>query len=322
MSCLKKNKFAEQSRDLLSLADLHEELEEKKAKSKIMIVPVLMIILGILLILSGIFYKDIESFLKKNFNKPTKTEKKDEKDPSLTTYECTSTSNDNTLGLTKKNVTTYNFKDNLRYFSLLGIGIFVSITIGSKVVLYLYNMYQSFMLILFIGLLSCSLIKLYINTDGKNNILIVIITCIITILFKNVSFPIYIYKNTFNDNLYVFILGIIESLSLTIPGLIGSSIYLLLGTYNLILNIYSHIFNITSFYFFSALLIGLLINIRLIYYLLKKHPLIIKNVILIFSISSLIYLIIYFIRISELKYIFVYMILFLLGFISSVFFTG
>ena len=55
-----------------------------------------------------------------------------------------------------------NFKDNLRYFSLLGIGIFVSITIGSKVVLYLYNMYQSFMLILFIGLLSCSLIKLYI----------------------------------------------------------------------------------------------------------------------------------------------------------------
>ena len=215
-----------------------------------------------------------------------------------------------------------NFKDNFRYFSLLGIGIFVSITIGSKVVLYLYNMYQSFMLILFIGLLSCSLIKLYINTEGKNNILIVIITCIITILFKNVSFPIYIYKNTFNDNLYVFILGIIESLSLTIPGLSGSSIYLLLGTYNLILNIYSHIFNITSFYFFSALLIGLLINIRLIYYLLKKHPLIIKNVILIFSISSLIYLIIYFIRIIELKYIFIYMILFLLGFISSVFFTG
>lgn len=110
---MKKNKFSEQSRDLLSLADLHEELEEKKAKSKIMIVPVLMIIFGILLILSGIFYKDIESFLKKNFNKPTKTEKKDEKDPSLTTYECTSTSNDNTLGLTKKNVTTYNFKDNL-----------------------------------------------------------------------------------------------------------------------------------------------------------------------------------------------------------------
>ena len=58
---MKKNKFSEQSRDLLSLADLHEELEEKKAKSKIMIVPVLMIIFGILIILYGIFYKDIEN---------------------------------------------------------------------------------------------------------------------------------------------------------------------------------------------------------------------------------------------------------------------
>ena len=108
---MKKNKFSEESKEILSLGNPHEEIQQQKKHKKTLIIPFIFIICGICLILSGIFYKDIEKIFNKYANPPKEEIKKEKTDVKVLTYNYKNS--DKTLGLENKKTIIYKFKDNL-----------------------------------------------------------------------------------------------------------------------------------------------------------------------------------------------------------------
>lgn len=142
---MKKNKFSEESNNLLSLGTLHEEVIKEKERKKIGKLPIVLIIIGLILILVGFFYKDIDSFIKKYTNKKN-TKEQVKKDPSISYYDCTSNKDDSTLGINKKVDKKYEFKDNkLRKVSeIITMSILDnSYEIGSNNIEIYYNKYDT-----------------------------------------------------------------------------------------------------------------------------------------------------------------------------------
>lgn len=108
---MKKNKFSEESKEVLNLGNLHEELQQEKKRNKTFLIPIILIFCGICLIASGVFYKDIIKVLNLDHSK-TKEEIKKE-NTGITILTCNYSNNDETLGLKKEKTITYRFKDNL-----------------------------------------------------------------------------------------------------------------------------------------------------------------------------------------------------------------
>lgn len=108
---MRKNKFSEESQDLLNLGTLHEEVEKKKVRQKIGKLPIFLIIIGISLMLIGFFYNDIEKFVKQLVDK-TKTKQVVKKDSTITYLDCVYDKDDSSLGLNKEINIKYEFKNN------------------------------------------------------------------------------------------------------------------------------------------------------------------------------------------------------------------
>lgn len=109
---MKKNKFSEESKEVLNLGNLHEQLQQEKKHKKTFIFPLILIFCGICLVTSGIFYKDIIKILNLDHSKDTKEEVIKE-NKGITILTCTYSNNDETLGLKKEKTITYRFQDNL-----------------------------------------------------------------------------------------------------------------------------------------------------------------------------------------------------------------
>ena len=108
---LKKDKFSDASKDLLSLGEVHEEILEKKQLEKQSIIPIIMIAIGIVLIIIGTFYTNIDKFIKSIT--PKKEVKEVVKEEGVTYLTCEYKNNDEPLGIEKDTIIKYEFKDNL-----------------------------------------------------------------------------------------------------------------------------------------------------------------------------------------------------------------
>ncbi len=191
-------------------------------------------------------------------------------------------------------------KNNLKFLGLLGIGIVLSIILGSKIVIYLFNNYYSVTLAFFLGLIISSIIdygkKL---TYNLKNILIIlgVILIFLTISFNN-NLDSYQLTNTYKDTLMFFLGGIIEIISSIIPGISGTALLMNIGLYQEVLNLFSNIYNFNyilnnfNLYFGYGLGMGLsfIFITSLINYLFKHHLKITELLIMGFSLSSLILL--------------------------------
>lgn len=89
---------------VLNLGSLHEEVEKEQQQNKIKKLPVLLLALGILLILVGVFYKNIVNFIS---DKANKEEEKPITDND--TLKCNKKYNDSTTGISNEVITTYYF---------------------------------------------------------------------------------------------------------------------------------------------------------------------------------------------------------------------
>ncbi len=182
-------------------------------------------------------------------------------------------------------------KESFQYLFPIFLGIALSIILFSKIILFFYTYHKMSTTSLFLGLLIGtipSLLKEKIHLKKFNYIYILIITSILIILTSKVSLNEFIITSN-KSYIWVFILGMIDAISMIIPGLSGTAIFLMLGSYTFILNLFSNPFNdIVSLIAFSlGFIIALLILINLLNYLFKKHPKITWNIILIFIIYSI-----------------------------------
>lgn len=154
-------------------------------------------------------------------------------------------------------------KDSIKFLIPLSLGILVSIVIFSKVLYFLIANYYYIFKWIFI-ILICLGIPDIVKKTNKYSISIIVF--LIYIIFFNLTH----IDLSFN----YFVLGIIESISIIIPGISGSAIYMSLGVYDEILYMFSNLYVIISFKFIHYMLgviITSLLLIKIVNYCLKKY---------------------------------------------------
>ena len=205
--------------------------------------------------------------------------------------------------------------NNIIFLFKISIGILISIILGSHILYYFFYKYYSYIIFIFLGLIMGS-VKEVKFMSKKKYWYISIICFFIMYIFSKINFSV-----KFNNNylfLY-FISGFIESLSSIIPGVSGTALLMSIGMYDKVLYIFAHIYtfynNFTTIIPFAiGIVMGLIVSIKLISILIMKFKNQMNNAILGITYSNII------IMIEKakinIKYIPIYMLLFVLGYFS------
>lgn len=198
------------------------------------------------------------------------------------------------LGVYKNAIDAINniFKDkkNFTYLLILGLGIIISIVFGSNIINYLLKTCYLLTMLLFIGLMIGGIPSLFLKVKGKFNkkiVLIVILLMIFTLFFDINKVSVNI---DLNNKFIIFLLGIIDSITMIIPGISGSAVLMLLNSYEFVLESISSIDINILIPFIFGLLTGVILLIKLINYILKKYEILSYTIILIFMLISILML--------------------------------
>ena len=156
-----------------------------------------------------------------------------------------------------------NFKNNIIFLTKIGLGILLSIILGSNVLSHLLNNYYKLTVYIFSLLL---LTGIPVIVKEIKNYIIVIITFILYILIM--------YLPSINISTNYYLIGFIEAFTTIIPGISGTALLMSLGIYDEYLDLFSNIylFEFNKLLpFILGLIIGGLIIIRFIDYCFKKY---------------------------------------------------
>lgn len=163
-------------------------------------------------------------------------------------------------------------KNSFKYLFPLGVGIIISIVLFSKVISLCLNKYYVITMLFFIGLIVGGIPDV-LNKVSKRNYYISIISCIVFtgIAIFNVNNS-YVIKDNFIDFIVYFMSGMIETLGTIVPGVSGTALLMIIGTYDSIIYAVGNVTNIKLLIpFILGILISLLLLIRLIDYLFNKY---------------------------------------------------
>lgn len=192
------------------------------------------------------------------------------------------------LGLYEKGIDAINnytkdIKGNTIFLLTLGSGVGLAIIFMSGIIKSSLALYYLPTMIFFIGLISGGLSLLFREVEGSFNkknifIFIIVIVFILMLNFLKNKNDIQVENNLIGYIVY-FAIGIIDAGTMIIPGISGTAILILLGCYNLMLELFSSLSNINNviininfiFSFVMGLLIGILIFVKLINYLFTNH---------------------------------------------------
>ena len=170
---------------------------------------------------------------------------------------------------------------NISFIIKLCIGFLLAIILGSRIIKYFISNYYIYTMYLFIGLIMGTIPSIIKETKiNKKSIIYIILG--FTILFS-INF---IKLNT-NLNSY-FLLGIIEAISIIIPGISGTAIMILLGNYESMLNLFINPFTYKFIIFIFGLLLGVILISKFVNYVINKYKNMSYSLITGFLISSII----------------------------------
>lgn len=174
-----------------------------------------------------------------------------------------------------KRINFYSF----RFLFSLFLGIIIGIVVFSKTIIWLLNVFYFPTMLLFVGLIIGGLPDIILkikNCDAPLALLKGKIIFLLSFLFS--YFITFLGNLNFepSDNiLTVFVLGLIEAFSSIVPGISGTAIFMSLGAYDYLLNLYSNIFNPNYFYYTCVFIVGVLVSTyviaKIITYLLKNY---------------------------------------------------
>ena len=180
-------------------------------------------------------------------------------------------------------------KKNFMFLMYLGIGFVISIVTMSNVVIYLMNNVYFWTMLLFVGLIIGGMSDIINEVKDKINIKNVMYMSISTLIVLFLS------KNNISINISynfitIFILGMIESFTMIVPGISGTAIHLMLGSYDFIMNMFSKLIIKDLIPFILGMIAFTLLFIKIISFILKKYKIESYYAIIGFTISSIIYL--------------------------------
>ncbi len=197
---------------------------------------------------------------------------------------------------------TYFFKDiprNVVYFLSLGIGVMLSILFGSKIVLFFLNYAYSPTIFLFSGLVMGAVPTIRRKIKNKNLSYVCIL--LFSILFLNIILSLkggssFVYHNNIIGNFQVALIGFLEAFTMIVPGISGTSLFISLGYYSFIMELFSNIFSVLQtniqipLLFALFFLIGVYTISIFMHYLLEKKEGLTYTLILAFSYSALFFM--------------------------------
>lgn len=167
-------------------------------------------------------------------------------------------------------------KNNTIYLFSIFSGVIISILLFSKLILYFYTKYHYITLFIFAILILTGIKDIYLK---GHVFFITLLSFIIPVLLIRIPITI---------NISYFTMGIIESLSMIIPGVSGTAIFVSLGAYEKMLLLFID-FNLKNlFLFFIGFSISSLIAVSIINYLFKVYKKETYSAILGFLLSSIV----------------------------------
>ena len=189
-------------------------------------------------------------------------------------------------------------KNNFLFLLKLGIGIMIAIILFSKIINYaLFNFYLPTML-LFIGLIIGGIPNILKEVKKEVNLIninLMLIPIIFILLVAILSSHLKLNNVSHSKVMILGLLGIIEALTMIIPGISGTMILMMLGYYNLIIESFGNLTRpdlfISSlgvlFPFGIGIFLGIVFFSKIIDKLLNKYRIKSFYIILGFTISSI-----------------------------------
>lgn len=185
------------------------------------------------------------------------------------------------------------FKKNAKFLINIGLGIVVAIILMSKLIIFYLNKNYFLVMMLFIGLIIGGVISVFkkVSEDVsiKNFFLLIIpflILYFLNLLTNNINLTLNL---TLTNS---FFLGIIEALTMVIPGISGTAIMMMLGVYEEQLKMFNEIeYFPYLFVFMSGVFICVILFSKIIINFLNSHRISCYYLIIGFSLSSMIILI-------------------------------
>ena len=183
------------------------------------------------------------------------------------------------------------FDDKKRHFKLLfgfGIGFFLAITLFSRVILFLLEHYYNIVIYLFLGLILGATLKFRkkIIFKKKEAILFIGVFFLFLTIFLFPHSTVYVFKNNLLHYLYVIILGSIDAISSIVPGISGTAIFMMLGSYEFVLHILANPFSFLFLIYLLGVVKGAIGISYLMIYLFRKWKNEVYTIIFALSIGS------------------------------------
>lgn len=211
----------------------------------------------------------------------------------------------------------------IKYLIPLGIGLVISVVLGSRVITYLLANYYVITLFMFIGLMVGGIKELLGKIKFSRlkfyHYLLLIISFSSVFLLSLVGKQGFMVDKSF---IVYLLIGFVDALTMVIPGISGTAIMMLLGCYHILLDLLSFN-NISNNFLYllsygSSLIVSVFIIAKLMNYLFKKKELTIYSLIIGFMASSIFILMFDTIRhINSLLEVIFGIFLFIIGFIIS-----
>ena len=158
-------------------------------------------------------------------------------------------------------------KNNLLFLLNIGLGIIIGIIMFSKIINYFITNYYIYTTSLFVGLVMGSIPIIYRDfLKSKKGYLLAIMSFIIMFIINNIrNNGNYIVKGNYMDVIVFFISGILEAIGTIVPGVSSTLLLMLMGVYNIYLDILASIFNLNVLanvlWFLIPFSIGMIISI-------------------------------------------------------------
>lgn len=192
------------------------------------------------------------------------------------------------------------FHNNFKYLFSIGIGIFLAIMLTSKLIIYCLNNYYLPTMLLFIGLIIGGLKSLFKKSQFNiKNIILFTVSFLFVFLLSLIGKQEFFISDfgIFNFVIYI-IIGLIDATTMVIPGISGTAVMMLLGCYELLLNLLSSLDGISNIVlnlsklipFVFGVAIGVIILTKIMSYLFDKKSEETYAIILGFATSSILVL--------------------------------
>lgn len=189
-------------------------------------------------------------------------------------------------------------KSNTLFLTKLGLGIIIAIVLFSKIINYSLTYYYLPTMLFFIGLIIGGIPSIIKETKKEVNLKNINLSLIAIIFILGIGFLSKIFSFNKVDDSHFFILiimGIIEALTMIIPGISGTAILMMLGYYNLIIEAFSNLTVPTLFMdsitilipFGIGIILGVICLVKVINLFLNKYRIKSYYLILGFVISSI-----------------------------------